>query len=71
MSCEKEKISLGKRILALGRKNGLNSMNAILKESRLEYKQIGKLPKGEGNPTFETLYKLAKSLKVNINDLFK
>ena len=71
MSYEREKKLLAKKILALGQKVGLNSMSAIVRESKLAWKQIGNLDKGIGNPTFETFCKLAENLKFDINDLIQ
>ena len=69
MSYEEEKKLLAKKILAIGQKAGLNSMSAIVRESRLAWKQIGNLDKGIGNPTFETLCRLAENLNIDINEI--
>jgi len=50
MSYENKKIELAESILAIGRRNGLKSMSAIVRESKLAWKQIGNLNKGIGNP---------------------
>jgi hypothetical protein len=71
MSYEKEKKLLAQNILVLGKKVGINSISAIIRESRLTWKQIGTLDKGIGNPTFETLCKLAEGLQVDLSEIVK
>lgn len=70
MAYEDEKKLLAAQLRDVGQRVGLESMNAIIKKSMLEYSQIGKLHKGEGNPTFETFLKIAKALDVPLKDLF-
>lgn len=70
MAYEKEKTILADQILVIGKSKGIKSMNAIIRNAALEYNQIGKLVHGKGNPTLETLYKIADALEVPIKELF-
>jgi transcriptional regulator with XRE-family HTH domain len=70
MSYEEEKKLLADQILAVGKKKGFETMNAITKKAMLEYTMIGRLHKGLGNPTFETFMKIANALDVPVKELF-
>ena len=71
MSYEKEKRLLAKNILEIGNRIGLNTISAVIRESKLSWKQVGNLDKGIGNPTFETLCKLAEGLQVDLTEIVK
>jgi transcriptional regulator with XRE-family HTH domain len=61
----------GERIAQLRRQKGYTSQITFANKAKLDRTYIGGIERGERNPTFEILEKLAKTLGVKIEDLFK
>jgi len=71
---EEENIALtklGATIRAAREKNSKFSQSKLAIEIGLSENQIGRIERGESNPTFRTLYKIAKVLDLNIIDFLK
>ncbi len=62
---------LGKRVLDLRTALGISQMELSLRCEMLTASQIGYLEIGIGNPTYETLKKLARGLGITLQDLLK
>ncbi len=73
----KEKEALGLRISALREKIIDPKTNKSISQEELGLrtgnakKTIGEIERGNTNPTFETLLKIARELKISINELFQ
>lgn len=73
----KEKEALGLRISALREKIIDPNTNKPISQEELGLrtgnakKTIGEIERGNTNPTFETLLKIARELKISINELFQ
>ncbi|OGH11801.1 MAG: hypothetical protein A2857_04910 [Candidatus Levybacteria bacterium RIFCSPHIGHO2_01_FULL_36_15] len=61
---------LGKRVNLLRIKKGMTQEELAL-EAGLNRAYIGYIERGERNPSTETVAKIAKVLKVSLNELFK
>jgi transcriptional regulator with XRE-family HTH domain len=61
----------GKRVAELRKQKGFSSQITFANKAKLDRTYIGGIERGERNPTFEILEKLAKTLGVKIEDLFK
>ncbi len=61
----------GKRVAELRKQKGFGSQITFANKAKLDRTYIGGIERGERNPTFEILEKLAKTLGVKIEDLFK
>ena len=61
----------GKHISMLRKQKGFTSQITFANKAKLDRTYIGGIERGERNPTFEILEKLAKTLGVRIEDLFK
>ncbi len=51
--------------------NPLLSLDVVGRDSGLDEKQIGTYIRGQGNPTFSTLVKLARGLHVKLSTLLE
>jgi len=47
------------------------TQETLAERSRLSYKFIGEIERGKGNPTVQTLGRLAQALDIDVADLFK
>ena len=61
---------VGKRIRRAREERGVTQEQVAL-ESGLNRAYIGYIERGERNPSTETLSKIAKALRVGLDDLFK
>jgi transcriptional regulator with XRE-family HTH domain len=61
----------GQRIIQLRKQKGFSSQITFANKAKMDRTYIGGIERGERNPTFEILEKLAKTLGVRIEDLFK
>lgn len=64
-------LKFGKHVALLRKKKGFSSQITFANKAKLDRTYIGGIERGERNPTFEILEKLAKTLGVQIEDLFK
>jgi transcriptional regulator with XRE-family HTH domain len=62
---------LGKRIIELRHQKGFSSQMSLANKAGMDRTYIGGVERGERNPTFLILEKLAKTLGVDMGDLFK
>ncbi|WP_370362904.1 helix-turn-helix domain-containing protein [Mucilaginibacter flavidus] len=46
------------------------SMETVAHEAEIDYRQLGRIERGEGNTTIISLLKIANVLKVNVGDFF-
>lgn len=60
---------IGKNIRTIRNSKGL-SMEAVANEANIEFRQLGRIERGEGNTTVVSLLKIAVALKVDISDFF-
>ncbi|MEM7038370.1 MAG: helix-turn-helix transcriptional regulator [Bacteroidota bacterium] len=60
--------AFGKRIRTLRKEKGL-SMEEFAALCEVEYRQIGKIERGETNPTLNTISILAEVLEISLSDL--
>ena len=60
---------IGKNVRSIRNSKGL-SMEAVANEANIEFRQLGRIERGEGNITVVSLLKIAFALKVNIADFF-
>jgi len=60
--------AIGKRIRALREEQEL-SQEDLANEADVPLSQIGRIERGENNPTISTLYVIAKALKVDLKVL--
>lgn len=73
-----EKKRFGKHVLALRRKikssdypdKFISQQELSDRSDSISKKTIGEIERGETNPSFETLYVLAKALNVSLKELF-
>jgi transcriptional regulator with XRE-family HTH domain len=61
---------IGNNIRTIRESKGL-SMEAVANEANIEYRQLGRIERGEGNTTVATLLKLSWALKVDIAKFFQ
>jgi transcriptional regulator with XRE-family HTH domain len=61
--------ALGKAIRQLRESAGLSQFKLSI-EIGLSENQVGRIERGESNPTARTLFKIAKALKVDLKSLF-
>ena len=61
----------GRRVIELRRKKGFTSQIDFALKAGMDRTYIGGIERGERNPTFEIMEKLAKTLGVEIQDLFR
>lgn len=59
---------LGKRIKALRKRVGL-SQEALALNAGVDYSYIGRIERGENNPTYLMLLKIADQLQVGISEI--
>ena len=45
-------------------------MEAVANEAEIEYRQLGRIERGEVNPTIISLLKIATVLEINVGDFF-
>jgi len=45
-------------------------METVAHEAEIDYRQLGRIERGEGNTTIISLLKIANVLKVNVGDFF-
>ena len=62
--------TVGNNIRAIRNSKGL-SMEAVALEAGIEYRQLGRIERGEGNTTIISLLKIADVLKVNVSEFLK
>lgn len=60
---------IGKNVRAIRNSKGL-SMEAVANEANIEYRQLGRIERGEGNTTIISLLKIADALKVDVSNFF-
>jgi transcriptional regulator with XRE-family HTH domain len=65
---ESYKIKLGKRIRELRKAKGL-TQEKLAEDAQLDYTSIGAIERGVFNPSIESALRIAKALKIEINDL--
>lgn len=58
----------GKHLKELRESRGF-SQEALANEAELPISQIGRIERGEVNPTLSTLYSMSTALKINLQDL--
>ncbi|MGA9636844.1 MAG: helix-turn-helix transcriptional regulator [Solirubrobacterales bacterium] len=63
-------VALGKAVRGLREERGL-SQEALAAETDLDRTYVGGIERGERNPSFEALKRLADSLKVRVSELFE
>jgi transcriptional regulator with XRE-family HTH domain len=61
---------VGKNIRKLRKKQRL-SMETVANDAEIEYRQLGKIERGEGNSTIITLKKIAKAMNVELYLFFR
>lgn len=61
---------IGNNIRTIRNSKGL-SMEAVANEANIEYRQLGRIERGEGNTTVTSLLKIADALKVDIGKFFQ
>ena len=61
--------TVGSNVRAIRVSKGL-SMEQVANEANIEYRQLGRIERGEVNTTITSLLKIADALKVGINDFF-
>lgn len=61
---------LGKNIRRIRKEKGL-SMETLANDSEIDFRQLGRIERGEGNSTIISLYRLAKVLNVDIYEFFQ
>lgn len=62
---------LGRRVIDLRHQKGFTSQMAFANKAGMDRTYVGGIERGERNPTFEIIEKLAKTLGVSMEDLFK
>jgi transcriptional regulator with XRE-family HTH domain len=60
--------ALGARIQNLRKKQGLSQL-ALANEADIPLSQIGRIERGENNPTISTLYVIAAALDIELKNL--
>jgi transcriptional regulator with XRE-family HTH domain len=60
---------LGKNVRSIRNAKGL-SMETLANEAEIEYRQLGRIERGEVNTTITSLLKIADALKVDISNFF-
>lgn len=60
--------ALGERIQTLRKKRGISQL-ALADEADIPLSQIGRIERGENNPTISTLYVIATALEVDLKML--
>ena len=61
--------AVGRNVRSIRISKGL-SMQAVANEANMEYRQLGRIERGEVNTTITSLIKIADALKVDIHDFF-
>ena len=61
--------TVGSNVRSIRNAKGL-SMEAVANEANMEYRQLGRIERGEVNTTITSLLKIADALKVDINTFF-
>ncbi|OGN13829.1 MAG: hypothetical protein A3J47_03810 [Candidatus Yanofskybacteria bacterium RIFCSPHIGHO2_02_FULL_43_22] len=61
----------GKKIIELRHQKGFTSQIALANKAGMDRTYVGGIERGERNPTFEILEKLAKALGVSLEELFR
>lgn len=61
----------GKRIVELRHQKGFSSQIDLASKAGMDRTYIGGIERGERNPTFEILEKLAKTLGMSLDELLK
>jgi transcriptional regulator with XRE-family HTH domain len=67
---EKYLRAFGQNLRRIRKEKGL-TMEALSFEAEIEYRQLGRIERGEVNTTISTVYVLAKALKIEESELFK
>ena len=60
--------ALGNRIRELRKERGI-SQEALSNEAEVPLSQIGRIERGENNPTISTLYVICEALRVELKEL--
>jgi len=61
---------LGRRVRALRKARGL-SQQALGEKAEVNYKFLGEIERGQQNPSFKVLVKIANALEVELPELFR
>ncbi len=61
--------TVGNNVRRIRNEKGL-SMEALANEAEIEYRQLGRIERGEVNTTIISLLKIADALKVEVSDFF-
>jgi transcriptional regulator with XRE-family HTH domain len=67
---ENEKVLLGRRIRSLRTAKGW-TQEKLGAESGISYKFLGEIERGQKNPSFDILVKIAAALKVDLPEMFR
>lgn len=67
---KKQLVKLGRAIRVLRERSGLSQFKLSI-EIGLSENQVGRIERGESNPTTKTLLKIAKALNTDIKHLFE
>jgi ribosome-binding protein aMBF1 (putative translation factor) len=65
----KHLINLGSQIRQIRKAKGM-SMEQLALETNIEYRQLGRIERGEGNSTIISLLRIAEILEVELKDFF-
>jgi transcriptional regulator with XRE-family HTH domain len=60
---------VGSNIRHVRKEQGL-TMEALANNAEVEYRQLGKIERGEGNTTIITLFRIAEAMNVDIQQFF-
>ena len=61
--------AFGKHLRHIRKEKGL-SMESVAYEAEIEYRQLGRIERGEVNTTLVSILRIAEVLKVDLNTLF-
>jgi transcriptional regulator with XRE-family HTH domain len=60
---------VGENVRRLRKQQGL-SMETVANDSEIDYRQLGRIERGEGNTTVISLQRIAKAMNVDIHQFF-
>jgi transcriptional regulator with XRE-family HTH domain len=61
--------TVGENIRSIRKQKGL-SMETVANDCEIEYRQLGRIERGEGNTTIISLFRIAEVLKVDVQQFF-
>jgi transcriptional regulator with XRE-family HTH domain len=67
---ENKRVLLGNRIRVIRKAKGW-TQEALGAKADISYKYVGEIERGQQNPSFDTLVKIADALAVELSDLFR